>query len=408
MKNRYASVAYGGMDVHYKSSHVTLRDAAGAVVVRERLDHADRASMRAQVARWPQGTAIVLEASFGWGWVSDVLEELGMKPQLSNCYKVQQMRKARGWVKTNRKDADLVSMLPAETTPWWEVWRAPADVRDRREWMRYRAGLVGIQTETKNRIHALFHRHGIFFTGGTDLFGGVGRRFLVALCQDGRHAGGELPEGARASLNGLVHLVTYLRTQLAAAAKPLRELLDRDPLTKRLDGIPGFGPILSHTVRSEIGEISRFRSHRALASYACLAPRSDDTGEADPTRAPLGRHLGDRGNRTLKWAFIEAAHGAVRHGGRWRAMFDRATDGGKKNRGRGYIQVARELVTMVYIVWSRNVAYLESPPARPGTRSVRPTSPLPACGKNKKRSRPGTGQPSHPMVPALTGRETSL
>jgi len=60
----------------------------------------------------------------------------------------------------------------------------------------------------------------------------------------------------------------------------------------------------------------------------------------------LGRHLGDRGNRTLKWAFIEAAHGAVRSGGRWRAMFDRLTDGGTRDRNRGYIKVARELVWM--------------------------------------------------------------
>ena len=391
MKNRYGSVAYGGMDVHYKSSHVTLRDADGAVVSRERLDHADREALRAQVARWPQGTPIVLEASFGWGWISDVLEELGLVPQLSNCYKVEQMRKARGWVKTNKKDADLVSLLPGESTPWWRVWRAPAEVRDRREWMRYRAGLVAIQTETKNRIHALFHRHGIFFTEGTDLFGGVGRRFLARLSQDGRHAGGALPEGALAALRGLVDLMTYLRKQLLEAAKKLRDMLERDALTKRLDGIPGFGPILSHTARAEIGEIGRFRSHRKLASYACLAPRSDDTGEADGTRAPLGRHLGDRGNRTLKWAFIEAAHGAVRHGGRWRAMFDRATDGGKKNRGRGYIRVARELVTMVFIVWSRNVAYTEEPPARPGQRPAR---------RKGKHSRPGRGQPLHPMVQA--------
>jgi transposase len=388
------------MDVHYKSSQVTFRDGRGAVVTRERLDHTDRAAMRAQVDRWPKGIPMVLEASFGWGWVSDELAQAGLNPQLSNCYKVEQMRKARGSVKTNKKDADLLSMLPTEPTTWWQVWRAPAEVRDRREWMRYRADVVKVQTATTGRVHAVFHRHGIFFTGGTDLFGGVGRKFLAELCRDGRHAGGVLPAGALAALRGQVALVTHLRASLAEAAKRLKAMLERDPLTKRLDGIPGFGLILSHTVQSEIGEIGRFRSHRALASYACLAPRADETGEADPTRAPLGRHLGDRGNRTLKWAFIEAAHGAVRHGGRWRAMFDRATEGGTKNRGRGYIQVARELVKMVYIVWSRNVAYMESPPARPGTRSVRPASkPLPR-GKNKKHSRPGTGQPLHPMVQA--------
>jgi transposase len=239
----------------------------------------------------------------------------------------------------------------------------------------------------------VFHRHGIFFEEKTDLFGGLGRRFLDRLSQDGRHAGGVLPEGARQALRGLVNLHTYLREQLLEVAKTLRGQLERDELARRLDGIPGIGLILSHTLRSEIGDIGRFKNDRKLAAYSCLAPRSDDTGEAHPERAPLGRHLGGRGNRTLKWTFIEAAHGAVKRGGKWRAMFDRATDGGRKNRGRGYIKVARELVKVVYIVWSRNVAYCEAPPRRVAAGDRRTRRP-------RKNSRPGTGQPFHPMAQA--------
>jgi hypothetical protein len=41
MKNVYANVACGGMDVHYKFSFVTFRDSNGRVVRRERLDHPD-------------------------------------------------------------------------------------------------------------------------------------------------------------------------------------------------------------------------------------------------------------------------------------------------------------------------------------------------------------------------------
>ena len=391
MRKQYASVAYGGMDVHLKFSQVTFRDPEGKVVCRERLEHLDREGLREQLRRWPRGIVMVLEASYGWGWLSDELAAAGLKPQLSNCYKVDRMREARGMAKTNAKDADLLSLLPAEATRWWEVWRAPPAVRDRREWMRYRSDVVGVQTETKNRIHALFHRQGVFYEESTDLFGGRGRRFLLALCEDGRHAGGVLEGGALEALRGLVDLLMHLREQLTTVAKHLRGQLERDPLIRRLDEIPGFGLILSHTVVSEIGEIGRLRSHRALASYACLAPRSWDTGEADPTRAPLGRHLGDRGNRTLKWAFIEAAHGAVKSGGKWRALFDRVTQGGKKNTGRGYIKVARELVTVVFVVWSRGVRYTETPPTRPGSRPRRRT---------RKDSRPGTGQPCHAMVHA--------
>jgi len=391
MKNRYGSVAYGGMDVHYKFSNVTLRDAGGAVVRRGRLDHRDREALRRQLAQWPRGMVMVLEASFGWPWLSDEVRGAGLEPHLSNCYKVDQMRKARGLAKTNKKDADLVSLLPGEQTRWWEVWLAPPAVRDHRDWLRHRADLVQMQTATKNRIHAIFHRQGIFYEETKDLFGGRGRGFLMALCQDGRHAGGVLPAGALEALRGQMRLLMHLRAELATVAGHLRGQLKRDPLIRLLDSIPGFGLILSHMVAAEIGAIRRFRNHKALASYACLAPRCHDTGEADPRRAPLGRHLGTRGNRTLKWVFIEAAHGAVKRGGKWGAMFNRYTDGGKTNRGRGYIKVARELVKVVFVVWSKQVAYTETPPPRPGGKQAR---------RGRKHSRPGTGQPSHAMVPA--------
>jgi len=71
-------------------------------------------------------------------------------------------------------------------------------------------------------------------------------------------------------------------------------------------------------------------------------------------------------------------------------MFDRVTQGGRKDRNRGYIKVARELVKVVYVVWAKGIDYKPIPPVRPG------------CQKNQKKSRSGTGQLCHPMVHALT------
>ena len=421
-RDRDVKVAAMGLDVHYKFSTVTMRDERGDVVARERLEHPDRSALRARLAHWPKGVPAVLEASFGWGWLSDELTAVGIDVQLSNCYKVEQMRTARGECKTNRKDADLLSQLPWEAQPWWKIWLVPPAVRDHREWMRYRADLVGVQTQTKSRICAVFHRHGVFHDF-SDLFGGKGRAFLAELCRAGRHAGGVLPPGALAALRGQVRLLDQVRQQLAEVARQLRRLLAHDALTQRLCTIPGFGLILSNVLKSEVGQIERFGgNHNRLACYSLLGPRADDTGEDDPTRSPLGRHLGQRGNRTLKWAFIEAAHGAVRHGGRWRALFDRVTKGGKMDRNRGYIRVARDLVAVVTAVWKNGTTYQEAPPARPSsgparaahtalgatasprqqleTFYARPAGGLRAAGLSS-RTRSGTGQPYPPMVPAV-------
>jgi transposase len=411
MKSRYENVTAVGMDVHYKFSTVTMRDAQAKVVCRERLEHRDRGKLREALWRWPREVPVVMEASFGWGWLADLLKEEGLRPELSNCFKVEQMRKARGLVKTNQKDADLLSLLPYEAGDWWKVWMAPPEVRDQRETMRYRSSLVGVQTETKNRVSGLLQRHGVVHDF-SDLFGVVGWRFLAALSQEGRWDQGVLWPGALAGLRGLLELLEHLRGQLARIARELRGPLEATPLVRRLDGIPGIGMILAHTVRAEIGVIERFRDSRALASYSLLAPISDETGEATVGRAPLGRHLGHRGNRTLKWAFLEAAHGAVKRGGKWRRIFDAATEGGRKNRNRGYIQVARELVKVVYVVWKKNVEYTDTPPARPGRG--KPNPPPPASRERAReffgspstslgavsvsnRIRSGTGQPSRPM-----------
>ncbi len=414
---REVKVTAMGLDVHYKFSTVTMRDEQGRIAARERLEHTDRTALRARLAQWPKGVPAVVEASFGWGWLSDELAAAGMDVHLSNCYKVEQMRKARGECKTNRKDADLLSLLPWEAEPWWRIWLVPPEVREQREWMRYRADLVGVQTQTKSRICALFHRHGVFHEF-SDLFGCKGRSFLAELCGEGRHAGGVLPPGALAALRGQVRLLDQVRQQLAEVARRLRRVLAHDELTQRLAGIPGFGLVLAHVLKSEIGQIERFGgNHNRLASYSLLGPRANDTGEDDRSQSPLGRHLGQRGNRTLKWAFIEAAHGAVRHGGRWRAVFDRATKGGKKDRNRGYIRVARELVAVVTAVWKNGTTYQERPPARPGSIRGDPCaapSPRPRLEKSwncpsgsrgavslPSRTCSGTGQPYPPMVPAV-------
>ena len=137
-----------------------MRDPQTRAVRHERLEHRDRAALREKFSHWPKGVPIVMEASFGWGWLADLMVEEGLQPVLSNCYNLDQMRKARGWVKTNKKDADLLSLLPFEQEDWWKVWMAPPEVRDLREQMRHRTSLVVVQTETKNRIWAVFRAIG--------------------------------------------------------------------------------------------------------------------------------------------------------------------------------------------------------------------------------------------------------
>ena len=385
------SVTQMGLDAHRTFSKVTGRDSQGRVVCRQRIEHRDRRRLRADLALWPKGTPVVLEGTFGWGWLSDELQRVGLDPHLASSRKVAAWREARGIAKSNRTDADLLSELWSQQPRWWEVWLAPQEVRDQREWMRYRMSLVHMQTRLKNQTHAILHRHGIVHDY-SDLFGRGGRRFLNILVAEKEAT---LRESAKATLKGYLQILDQVRTHIARVTRQIRRQLHRSVDGTHLQTIPGIASILGYTILAEIGRIERFKTHKQLASYALLAPLADDSGDQDE-ESPKGRRIGVAGRRTLKWALIEAARGAVHHGGRFREIYDRRTSGGKKDHNRGYITVGHELARVVHVVLKKQVAYRERPPTRSGSARRK---------RVRRKSRPGTGQPGTAMVAAPTTSE---
>lgn len=396
MKTTDRTAVVVGLDVHRRFSTVTARNAEGKIAWRQRLEHGDRTRLRTCLEDWPGGMPVILESSFGWEWVCEELEQAGLEPLLASSRKVAAWRDARGMAKSNRTDADLLSELGSERERWWQVWLPPRQVRDRREWLRYRMSLVRMQTGLKNRIHAILHRHGILHDFA-DLFGTQGRRMLTRLAHAEKDA--RLRESARATLKGYLQLLDHLRRQIAAVTRAIYRQLRATPEGRRLQGLPGVGAVLAHTILAEVGDFARFRSAKRLASYSLLAPRAFDSGE-DDGEAPKGRHVGHIGRRTLKWAWIEAAHGAVRRGGRFREIFDRYTDGGKRNRNRGYIVVGHELCRTAYAISKKETEYRDDRPERRGSSKKGAASRRRDRRRRVKsqKSRPGTGQPDHGLV----------
>ena len=365
----YEKLTQVGLDVHRNFSTASLRDAAGKVIARERLEHMDRQKLNERISQWPRHTPVILEATFGWGWLCDELQALNMQPHLASSRKVAAWRDGRGMAKSNKIDADLLGELWNEKPilkgglmkHWWEVWLAPQEVRDQRELLRYRMALVRAQTQTKNRIHAILHRHGIL-TELSDLFGVSGRRLLSLLSQDKN-----LRASTRQTLKGELILLDTLRRLIARATRQFRATIRRSEIGQRLITLPGVSTVLAYTLVAEIGRIERFASSRCLLQYSLLAPQANDSGEERDGK-PIGRHIGHAGRTTLQWAFIQAAHSAVRRDAFLRELFNRRTNGGKQDRGRGYITVANRMCRIVHGMWKNQQDYQEVPPPRPGSK----------------------------------------
>lgn len=289
----------------------------------------------ALLARCGPQTQLAVEASSPtWAFVDQVVSRIG-------AVHVVDTRKTRikaGYAaKTDRLDARrLADALRRESIVG--IYYPPPAIRDLRELCRYRCHLTRTQTSLKQRLHALLLRQGVVVPPNVRVFSRRGQAWLAQLALSG---------WADVALEGARALLGDVRQRLAPVILAIRTVAGTDPVAQALDARPGFGPILSLTVRAEVGTIVRFPNGRHLASYAGLVPRVERSG----TRHWTGR-ITKSGSPWLRWTLIEAAIHQYRREdafGRWaRRLAFRI--GGLKARA----AVARALCDEVFRYWPRS------------------------------------------------------
>jgi transposase len=271
---------------------------------------------------------LALEATYGWEWLADLLEEHGYELHLAHPLRTKAIASAR--VKTDAVDArTLAHLLRADLLP--EAYVAPRELRDLRDLLRQRVVLTQMRTALKNRVHALIARQGIQ-RAHADLFGAGGRRFLDEL---------QLRPDPRARLEALLRLIADFDREIDALAHEIDRRAKHDPRVDVLRQIYGVGRYLAMLIVAEIGAIERFPSARHLCAWAGLTP----TVRSSDARARLG-HITHQGSAALRWALVEAAQKACQGGGPLRHDFERIA----KRRGRkiAKVAVARKILTLCY------------------------------------------------------------
>jgi hypothetical protein len=74
----YSSGQFVGIDVHRRRSVICRMGAEGVVLESVRIDN-DRAALLREVAKAGPGAPVALEATYGWYWAVDVLQEHGVR-----------------------------------------------------------------------------------------------------------------------------------------------------------------------------------------------------------------------------------------------------------------------------------------------------------------------------------------
>src|SRR5581483_6973393 len=244
-----------GIDLHRRRSQIAIIDEHGELSVSKRVETARETIT--ELLGDPDGTHVALEATYGWEWLAELLEDAGYDVHLAHPLRTRAIAAAR--VKTDAIDAKtLAHLLRTGLLP--EAYIASPELRDLRDLLRHRATLVHLRTSIKNRVHALLARQGIL-PEHSDLFGKSGREYLTTL---------ELPDGPSTRLRSLLSLIDDIDREITATTRTIDARARVDQRVTVLTQIPGVGPYIAMLVIAEGGEVHRFRTARHLCAWAGL------------------------------------------------------------------------------------------------------------------------------------------
>lgn len=281
---------YVGIDLHRRRSVFVRMTPDGTVLERSRVENSAMA-FAAEIGKAGPSPEVVLEATLGWYWAADVLAENGAVVHLAHPLGVKAFGYQR--VKKDETDAQLLAdLLRMGRLP--ESWIAPPALRELREMVRHRHGLVGARTNAKLQVHAVLAKQGVVVVL-SDLFGVAGNLVLDELCLDAPY---------QARVESMRRLVALHNAEIAALDTAIHRRLADDKAYEALQTIPGVGRTLAAVFVAEIGDITRFQRPGQLASWAGMTPRHHESD----TTIRRGR-ITKQGSRLVRWAAMEAATG---------------------------------------------------------------------------------------------------
>jgi transposase len=238
-----------GIDLHRRRSQIAILDQDGQLTLSKRI--ATGRETITELLGDPEETHVALEATYGWEWLAETLEDAGFDLHLAHPLRTRAIAAAR--VKTDAVDArTLAHLLRTGLLP--EAYIAPPELRDLRELLRHRATLVHLRTSIKNRVHALLARQGIL-PEYSDLFGTAGRGYLAELV---------LPDGPRRRLDSLMALIDDFDREITQTTRQIDQRARADQRVKLLCQLRGIGPYTAMLIIAEIGEVTRFPTAKHL------------------------------------------------------------------------------------------------------------------------------------------------
>ena len=228
---------YVGIDFHRRCSVIVRKNGAGEKLSSVRVAN-DPWVIAAAVAEAGPSPEVVIEASYGWYWIVDWLQEQGATVHSANPSGLNWGTRR---VKNDERDAvDLIDILRLGRLP--EAWIAPPATRELRELVRSRAKLVALRSGLKAQVHAVMAKEGVLPTV-TDMFSRDGNRQLNEM---------QLAGAYTIRFESLRDLIEVYDREVTMLETKIRERWRGDRGYRAIQAINGIGPTMAATLVAEI------------------------------------------------------------------------------------------------------------------------------------------------------------
>jgi transposase len=333
------TMTHVGVDLHQRFCYLTAVDASGRQYKQGQVVN-EGAALRAWLRQLPGPRQVVVEASGFWPAFVRAVEPEAEKIVMVHPLRVKAIASAR--LKNDRVDSETLAHL-SRTDLLPEAWMANERTQQMRKLTRLRITLGRQRATAKNQLQAVLHQEG-FLKPVADVFGKKGRAWLAWL--------GLSPAG-RVVVEVWLKVVDQMDGLIAEQARALEKMAAEDARARWLQTVPGIGAYSAMVVLAEVGEIERFGSKRALASYAGLTPSVRESA-GKRKRGGIGHH----GSGTLRWIMLQVAQVAARHSPAAKAWIARLKK--RKPAQVALIALARKLLTAVWALLRHGVCFDES------------------------------------------------
>jgi len=329
---------YAGIDLHSNNNFLGISDKDGRHHYGKRLPNDGEVVLSALEPYRDDLLGIVIESTFNWYWLVDLLMDNGYRVHLANPAGIQ---KDKGLKHSDDKhDAFWLAQL-LRFGILAEGYIYPKEMRPVRDLLRKRGHLLRLRTSLINSLQGIISRNcGCHLTG--QKIKQVRTNHITPLLESQE----DLAMSGAVSKDCIDFLSKKIR-EIEISVEGRVELLK--PYAG-LQTVPGIGRIIALTVMLETGDIGRFDKVGNYSSYCRKVPTAWTSNGKKK-----GHGNSKNGNKYLAWAFSEAAEMFRRYDQLARAFYNRKSS--KTNFMVAHSALAHKLCRAAYFIIRDGVDY---------------------------------------------------